>query len=367
VRALGLDPGAVRAVDRVRRQLRGLVRRDARGGGPSPARDDRDAALGMAVLAGYPDRVARRRGGGRDGDELLLSGGGTAGLADESGVRAARFLVAVDAEDRREGPRSVPRVRMASGISPDWLIDLFPEALRETTELTWNEAAERVETVSRITYDALAIHEDRRPGGDPRAASRLLAQAARARGVRAFGEGEEIDRFLARLAFAREAAPEAGLPVMGEAEVGAALEGLCEGRSSFAALREASLLQALRSRLDGRQAGLLESLAPDRVPLPGGRRAPVAYEPGKAPWLASRLQDFFGMVEGPRLAGGRVPLVLHLLAPNQRAVQVTTDLAGFWDRHYPAIRRELCRRYPRHTWPEDPRTAAPPSSGGRPR
>jgi len=98
------------------------------------------------------------------------------------------------------------------------------------------------------------------------------------------------------------------------------------------------------------------------VTLSGGRAVRVEYELGEsAPHIASRLQDFFGMSEGPAIAGGRVPLVLELLAPNQRAVQVTTDLSGFWQRHYPALRRELGRRYPRHAWPEDPRTARPPS------
>jgi ATP-dependent helicase HrpB len=92
----------------------------------------------------------------------------------------------------------------------------------------------------------------------------------------------------------------------------------------------------------------------------------VQYGDGsRPPWIESRLQDFFGMAEGPRLAGGRVPLVLHLLAPNQRAVQVTSDLAGFWERHYPALRRELMRRYPRHAWPEDPLRAQPPAPRGR--
>jgi len=80
----------------------------------------------------------------------------------------------------------------------------------------------------------------------------------------------------------------------------------------------------------------------------------VRYEPGKAPYLASRIQDFFGMNETPTIASGRLPLVLHLLAPNQRAVQVTTDLRGFWERHYPSIRKELMRRYPKHAWPEKP-------------
>jgi ATP-dependent helicase HrpB len=92
--------------------------------------------------------------------------------------------------------------------------------------------------------------------------------------------------------------------------------------------------------------------------LGNGRRAAVTY--ADAPSISSRLQDFFGSTDTPRIARGRVPLVLHLLAPNGRDVQVTTDLAGFWDKHYPKIRSELMRRYPRHAWPEDPRTASPP-------
>jgi ATP-dependent helicase HrpB len=87
----------------------------------------------------------------------------------------------------------------------------------------------------------------------------------------------------------------------------------------------------------------------------------VEYPADAPPWIASRLQDFFGMAQGPALLGGRMPLVLHLLAPNQRAVQVTTDLAGFWTKHYPALARELRRKYPRHAWPDDPLHAAPPA------
>lgn len=98
----------------------------------------------------------------------------------------------------------------------------------------------------------------------------------------------------------------------------------------------------------------MERDAPERVAIRGRRAVEVQYERGKSPWIASRLQDFFGMREGPRIAGGRVALVLHLLAPNQRPVQVTSDLAGFWERHYAQVRRELSRRYPRHAWPEDP-------------
>ena len=105
---------------------------------------------------------------------------------------------------------------------------------------------------------------------------------------------------------------------------------------------------------------LLRTLAPERVTLPGGRGVAVNYAADQPPWIESRLQDFFGMRVGPAVGGGRVPLTLHLLAPNGRAVQVTRDLANFWKQHYPPLRRELGRRYPRHAWPEDGATATPP-------
>src|SRR5262249_12454564 len=138
----------------------------------------------------------------------------------------------------------------------------------------------------------------------------------------------------------------------------AALIEACEGRRSFAELRDAGLLETLVAPADRAK---LERGAPTSFMLPGGRRTRIEYAPGQPPWIESRLQDFFGMSDGPRVADGKVPLVIHLLAPNGRAVQVTTDLAGFWERHYPSLRRELGRRYPRHAWPEDPRNASPPA------
>ena len=120
---------------------------------------------------------------------------------------------------------------------------------------------------------------------------------------------------------------------------------LCEGRTSFAELEAADLLGAMRP-------ARINQAAPERIKLPGGREVKVHYEPGKPPWIESRLQDFFGMRESPRIGGA--PVVVHLLAPNHRPVQVTSDLAGFWERLYPQVRKELSRRYPKHKWPEKP-------------
>ena len=143
-----------------------------------------------------------------------------------------------------------------------------------------------------------------------------------------------------------------------EEDVNAALVFLCRGLRSFSELRTAAghggLERALLGRLGPGAEHLLRDVAPERIRLPGGRQARVRYARNQAPWVASRLQDFFGLRETPSVARGKVPLVVHLLAPNQRPVQTTTDLAGFWERLYPKVRRELSRRYPRHAWPENP-------------
>jgi ATP-dependent helicase HrpB len=127
----------------------------------------------------------------------------------------------------------------------------------------------------------------------------------------------------------------------------------CEGLISFAELRQANLLDLLDAGL-GEHRALVARLAPTHLELPRRRRVPIHYELDQPPWLASRMQDFFGLARAPSVGDGRVPLVLHLLAPNQRPVQVTQDLPGFWVRHYPALRNQLMRRYPKHQWPEDP-------------
>jgi ATP-dependent helicase HrpB len=405
LRRLDLDPNAVRAVERVSRQLRRLRRRGAAAnaeslaGGtkvesraqeasaalsketsrtlseeaPHALSEEGETKLLVSILAGYPDRVARRRATPerRDGSdvragtpaELLLSGGGTAELAPSSVVRGAEFLVAVDAEERADAGRSHARaaktvVRLASAVEPDWLLDLFADALAERVEARWNARDERVEVVRRLVYDQLVIDEWRAPRAEGPEVTRALAEAALDAGPQAFADAQEIERLLARVEFVAGAFPEARLPALGEEDVRAALAELCEGLRSFAGLREAAraggLTERLRRRLAPEQTRLLAQMAPERVTLAKGRQARVLYERGQTPSVASRLQDFFGMREGPRVAGGRVPLVLRLLAPNQRPVQVTTDLAGFWERHYPALRRELGRRYPRHAWPEDP-------------
>jgi len=294
-----------------------------------------DDALLMSVLAGFPDRVARKR----TSSQALLASGASAEFAGDP--PQYEFMVAVDAEDRKDKP--LPVIRMTARIEPEWLIELFPEHVREQSTVEWNRAGERVEAVSALLYDELVIQESRGALPDVAAAAKLLAEKALDAGIERFVDREALDAFLARVEFAGLESP----------DVAQALRELCSGLRSFAELKEraAEFVPMLEQAIGTRR---LNELVPGRIQLQGGRQTKVHYERGKPPWIASRLQDFFGMRETPRIGLQRTPVVVHLLAPNQRAVQTTTDLAGFWERLYPQVRRELMRRYPRHSWPERP-------------
>jgi len=327
----GLEPGAVLAVDRTARHLQGSAPR---------GRSDEDALL-RCILAAYPDRVGRRRG-----REVLLCGGGCAKLAEDSVLREEEFLVAVSVE------RGV--VRLASGIDLDWLLDVALDRITETQEYLWNSDAERVEQVTRMRYEKLVLDETRRPAGPSSEVAEVLFVAARKAGLSAFVDAEEVARFQARTQFVAERFPDSGvIPVM-DSHLDETLRSLCAGASSFAEIRSAGFTRALREIFGPAARAALERLAPESIALPRRPRVVVHYENGRPPWIASRLQDFFGVKTPPSIGAGAVPLQLHLLAPNNRPVQITTDLAGFWTRHYPQIRRELCRRYPKHAWPETP-------------
>jgi ATP-dependent helicase HrpB len=332
-------PWAPRAEQTVR-QLRRMIPRGRHAPRPNAHREE---ALLISALAAFPDRVARRR----QGATLQLASGGAAQLAPSSTVAGAEFVIAVEAEDRGGG--QPPLVRLASAIEPEWLIDLFADRVKEVSRLEWNRATQRAEEVSALQFGEIAIGETRREA-DPEAAATLLAERAIEAGIERFADPAELSRLLERAGFA---SAHSGAPALPPDAIENALREIARGLRGFAQLEEAArsrLIPELRRQLPRD----LDEIAPETLRLPGGRQVRVHYEPNQPPWIASRLQDFFGMRETPRIARGKVPVVVRLLAPSQRPVQTTTDLAGFWERLYPEIRKELSRRYPKHRWPEKP-------------
>jgi ATP-dependent helicase HrpB len=356
VKRAGLDVRTVQSVSTTYRKLSSNLRRQA-------ARPDSpealDAAVRHSILSGFPDRVGKRRRPGHP--EIVLSQGGSAKLSPTSVVHEGELLVAVAADEQSYGGgRAQGAVRLATSIEANWLLEDYGSRIEMKDELTWSADAERVERREGMAFGSILLDEERGPAAPSAEASRLLFEAAKSRGLFNSLSSEGWAALVARLALLREHFPEAGLPEVTASLDDAAAQRLCEGRVSFAQLRTLDPARELRQSLGPTAERLLASETPESFRLPGGKNAEIHYEAGKPPWLESRLQDFFGMKQTPRVCRGKVALTLHLLAPNGRAQQVTSDLSGFWERHYPTVRRELMRKYPRHPWPEDGQTATPP-------
>lgn len=331
-------------------------------------------ALIRALLAGFPDRVAERRG---DGWSLVLSNGAQAILHESSSVVGAHLLLAVST-DAPGGRQRKAQVRLACRLEPDLLMEVGGERIDARDELSWNDDRGRLEQVSRLSYGRVTLDESRSWASPSKEGAPILMKVALAKGPSVYDPEGHLESLAVRLlllirhfpdtanelaegAFARAFLVDQNAAPSKLAEQ--ALLAVSETRTSLEELAKSRLDQELLGLLPPSLAQALERDLPQSVRLTGGRVLEVHYEQGRDPWIQSRLQDFFSMNETPTLCRGKLPLQIHLLAPNQRAVQVTRDLTGFWERHYPDLRKQLMRRYPKHLWPEDGRTAKPPEPG----
>jgi ATP-dependent helicase HrpB len=279
-----------------------------------------------AILSGYPDRVAQRREPGSP--NVLLATGTGATMARESGVLDGEFLVALDVTQLAQGAT----IRMASGVDREWLTPTASEVVHR-----FDKESGRVRAAAIDRYDALVLAERAVPV-DPEIAAQLLADAWLARGPR-----DEDARLLRRLRFAAH-----------DLDLAALVRAAAYGTR---ALDEVRIERALAPDV----LRALERDAPESLAVPSGRRHPLEYHEDGSVSVSVKLQELFGLAETPRVGRQREAVVLSLLAPNGRPVQVTRDLRSFWDRTYPEVRKELRGRYPRHPWPEDPWTAPPTS------
>ena len=223
-----------------------------------------------------------------------------------------------------------------------------------------------VERTQELFHD-LVLAERLTLDVDPARAGALLAAAAHDDPARAAGTGDSEHALLARIGFLARWMPDLGLAHDTDTLLADTVAALCIGRRSFAELRTADVASALRGMLTRAQLTALDREAPTHFQLPSGRRAIVSYEPDKPPAVAARIQELFGLARTPRLARNRVAVVIRILGPNQRPVQITDDLENFWRTTYPDVRKELRGRYPKHAWPDDPFTARPTSRPGRQR
>jgi ATP-dependent helicase HrpB len=356
-----LDHIAVKAVNAARHQfLNAVVATPA-----PPWREEATQAsqLQKLVLLAYPDRVAKRRPG--DPTQAVMVGGSGVRIGDESIVKNAEIFVAVDARRDSRSRNQQAIVRIASAVEPSWLEELFPQSIRRQATAEFDKQRGRVIGVRRTLYRDLPLREDLDAPVSDDDAARVLAEVIAPRVEELLRSDEKLAPLVARLQLLKEHMPEhPWLDVSGETASGWLESSLMGARSLDDAIRR--LPGALKDQLVYPLDRLLEQHAPETIEVPTGNRIKIDYKPGQRPVLAVRLQEVFGWLDTPRIAGGRVPLLMHLLGPNYRPVQITDDLRSFWSTTYFQVRKDLRVRYPKHSWPEDPLTATPQAKG-RPR
>lgn len=312
---------------------------------PRPAPDE---ALRKCILLAFSDRVARRLDAGTLRCELVHGRRGV--LARESAVRGSPLFVAGEIREVQTRAGEVQTVlSLATAIEPAWLEELSPEEVRCETRVQFDAQARRVlATEVRLFRDL--VFATRRLEPSPEAAARVLAQEILSGRLSLPGLDEVLQPWRVRLRLLCEHCPELGLPGFTEADRAHLIEQFCHGATSFKELKERDVGALLREWLSPAQRALLDAHAPERVALSNGRQARVQYVEGRPPFIALRIQELYGVTEAPRIALGRVPLVVQVLTPGMKPVQVTQDLAAFWREQYPRLKSELQRRYPKHEW-----------------
>lgn len=332
--------------------------------------DTSDAELSTALLAGFPDRVAKQREldptrqRDRAANRLYnLCLGRGAVLAEESALRDTEWLIALDAAESvigRSADRST-KIHIATKIDPS-LLPLAPGQLSTSKdEVLWMDDAERVDTFRSSYYGQLLVKRER-IRIDRIAASEiedLLCSKLKARWPKPFADDSDLLSYHARLDFLVREQVTSNLPRFEGEMLDLLMAAICEGKRSFKEIAERTLAEYIEEQLGYDEGQSFAKLAPLHISNSEGKRLRVYYADGKPPMLEAMIQDFFGMSTTPSLLQGRIPVTLSLLAPNKRPIQVTADLASFWRQSYPDIKRELGRRYPRHFWPDDPASARP--------
>jgi ATP-dependent helicase HrpB len=347
VLALGGNPGVCRQVDRVSRQLTARLKNIG-----AEADQERVLSLGGLLALAYPDRIAARRS--RIGHSYKLVSGRGGRLPDHDSLAAAEWLVVASQDvGRRDG-----RIFLAAAIEFSEVQRLFQQDMVSCDEVWWDGSARMVVSRCCIRFGELLVTEKKLADPDPAAIQKALIQGIRESGLASLAWSAAAEKLRARICCLREWQPEAGWPdFSGQAlhdELELWLAPYLFGLSTLKSCCTLNLERILRDRLDFSQQQRLNRDAPTHIQVPSGSRIPLRYQPGRPPVLAVRLQEMFGLAETPAVCQDKVQVLLHLLSPAGRPVQVTRDLRGFWDTGYFAVRRELKGRYPRHHWPEDP-------------
>lgn len=361
--SMGVNASAARQVDATRRQLQqsaeraGLREAKASSSSSSSLRNrsqDNVDDLIRCLLVAFPDHVAVRRGEGR---LCAMSGGQRKAceLSPETAVDAQGLFLAIDIRETGAGGGVKTVLSVISHIHPDWLRELYPERVVDEKIVAWNRVKLVVEEVEQSRFDDLVFTQINRPTPDPAQSTALLASLVAQGELKLNQWDEEVTQWIARTRSVATWFSDRGLLTYDADDLEVIYQEICDGASRYTQIADRPCLEIVKSALDWNDVQFVEQMAPARITLTGGMRMPVTYqEQGQPPRGRGKIQDFYDMTTTPSVAGGRVKILLEILGPNYRPVQVTQDLPGFWVNLYPQLMKELKRKYPRQIWRETP-------------
>jgi ATP-dependent helicase HrpB len=323
----------------------------------------RREAVGHAMLASFSDQLAIRFNQGTLACRLVGKRRGK--LDEESCVKNAPAFVAAEITEV-EAREVIVHLRRATAIDPAWLEALFPDDITRTDGAAWDESRRRVVSRRETVFRDLVLdtsESDHHVNLDQ--AAELLATRVLSGELVLKNWDHGVDQWAARLELLGKAMPELEMPGWSEQDRADAIAQICHGSVAYKDIKEANVWRVLREWLSPAQRAALDSYCPERIDLPNGQSAKITYEPGRDPHISVRVSHLFGVWQTPTIAGGRVPLLVHILTPGQKPWQMTKDLRSFWAGGYAQMKKEVAGRYPRHPWPDDPKTWTPPGTRSR--
>jgi ATP-dependent helicase HrpB len=311
--------------------------------------DPDPAALLQCLLLAFPDHLGKRRD--KNSRVCRLRGGRSGELAPASGANEAELFVAGDIREiQRRGKSNAVNISMISEIRTEWLDQFFPDAWDFADDEVWNDNKRWVEHRRTTRCLDVVLDDVRDHDVDPGRAAAILAAEIKRQNMPLGGWKKEVNEWFERCRCLAEWFPERGLITYTDDELEIVMEEFCMGTRKYSDVRNKPALPYVKNLLSWDDQQFVEKMAPTWLPLPSGRKLKIRYKAGQKPKGNARIQELYGLDESPTIADGRAKLLLEILAPNMRPVQVTEDLAGFWENLYPTVKQQLSKRYPKHEW-----------------
>jgi ATP-dependent helicase HrpB len=307
----------------------------------------KDEALQKCILIGFSDRVARRLDQGTLRCELVHNRRGV--LARESVVGHSELIVVAEVREV-EGREVNTILSLATAIDSAWLREFFPGDIESDLHVQFDAQQKRVVAAELLKFRGLALSAKRIDPPPADAAARILTDEIIAGRLPLPNWDHSVEQWLARLDFLCANCPELQLPPFTDDDKTHVIGQLCLGAVSYKDIKEREVKPVVMSWLSAAQKELLDKHAPERLSLPNDRTPKVVYEKGKSPFISLRIQELYDVNQTPKIAMGRVPVTVHILTPGMKPIQVTQDMPNFWREHYPKIKSELARKYPKHVW-----------------